>query len=294
MAARFGTRFAAALAVSALMCGAGAGSAGAVDVPCNTILTDSSGTSWLLGASPGLTGATGSPAAPVFLGSVTGLFSPPTITSVGTGTCQSAQGGRELISPTTVNVTPGLDLARRLFVPADGPGFARVVDTWTNTTTHDKTVDPLTIEPRAPHGPPVGPFSIEAGAPNTHWRKTSSGDATVTTDDDWVVLADSDAPAVPGPPVLAEIWRGGASGALRPTTLFGIAPVLPWASGNPQHGAVWNFTIPAGQSRSLMTVYLSRPASGAGLTSTEDDAAALSAGPDSVVAGLTQADQEKV
>src|SRR3954451_11808555 len=189
MAARFGTRFAAALAVSALMCGAGAGSAAAVDVPCNTILTDSSGTSWLLGASPGLTGATGSPAAPVFLGSVTGLFSPLVITSVGTGTCQSAQSGRELISPTTVNVTAGLDLARRLFVPADGPGFARVVDTWTNTTTHDTTVDP---------------FSIEAGAPNTHWRKTSSGDATVTTDDDWVVLADSDAPAVPGSPVLAE------------------------------------------------------------------------------------------
>ena len=279
MAARIGTRFAAALVVSALICGAGAGSAGAVDVPCSTILTDSSGTSWLLGSTPGLTGATGSPLTPVFQGSLTGIFSSMAPANVGTGTCQSVQGGRELVTPTTPNVRPGLDLARRLYVPADGPAFARVVDTWTNTTTSDM---------------PVDPFAFSGGTPSTRWRATSSGDAIVTTGDDWVVLANTDAPADPGVPVVAEIWRGGGPGGLQPTSLLGTSPVTPWGSGDLAHGVVWAFTIPAGQSRSVMTVYLSRPASSTGLTSAQADAAAISAGPDSVVAGLTQADQEKV
>jgi hypothetical protein len=278
--ARRTRRTAAALALIVLGALGAAGTAGAVTVSCNAPLADASGATWrqytgfLEGQLPA--------GNPVFQGAIPGVTATLTAASPG-GTCESEQGGRELVtSPTgTFTSAPGVTVRRRLYVPAGGIGFARVVDTWTNPGPTEATVDP---------------FMYTLGSVGRFWRASSSGDAAVDAADDWFVGADTASPAVPTQPVTAEIWNGAGFTGSRPQYLarFGASTTPPWASGDGNHAVVWPMKLPANSSRSLMHVYLVRQSGAAGLEAAKADAAALAASPDRLYAGLTAADQAKI
>jgi hypothetical protein len=266
MAGRIWIRACGAVIATAVGMLAGAGSASAE--PCTTALTDASGNSWSQGS-----GAVGS--LPVFAGAITGFVGPPVATPLVTtpATCVLQQGDRELSGPAQV-VAPGLTVARRMYVPAGSPAFVRVLDQWTNVSGAPITVEPLIANSNLAN----------------RWRQTSSGDAVVSTADDWVVLTDTDAPADPAFPVVGEIWSG--PGGTRPTALSQATPGLPpWTSGILTHMARWaDVTIGPGDSRFFMYAWLIRPAGAPGLASAIADTAAV-ASDARLYDGISQDDQ---
>jgi hypothetical protein len=273
-------RLAAALALCSLAVLTTAPAASAAPVPCNTALTDGSGTTWqqvsgLVAAGPfAIT-------TPIFggAGDLSGAF--PILLSSTPVTCDSELGGRQLASPEQMLPTTGWGITRRVYVPDTAPGFVRIVDRWRNTTAGPLQLSPSIATP---------------GGPATQWRKTSSGDALVTTDDDWLVMANNPAPTAPSAPVVAEVFSN-ATGTHRAAEFLGITgppPLPPWTSGNQGHVTTFaGQTVPAGESRSVMHVYLVRAASDDGLAAAEADAPAIN---DStrVLEGLSEADLQNI
>jgi hypothetical protein len=199
--------------------------------------------------------------------------------SAATG-CDSEDGGTELtwfpagfIGP---SVPAGLTLSRKLYVPPDGPAFARILDTYNNSSSTPMTISAVSYNP---------------GQSAPVFRQTSSGDLTVNALDDWMVGANAPPGTAPTLPVLGQIWQYAGQPSGRATQLFGSFGI-PWLSGISLNGFVFDgLTIPANSSRSLMHVFVLRPGTQAGLDSALADTPALAAGPSRVYSGLSQAEQ---
>jgi hypothetical protein len=245
---------------------------------CNQTVTDSGGVGWVqtqtVFSAIGPIGTNYSFALPI-VGQ-----SPPTVwAGPAPSGCDSEDGGRELTwfgggfigGPTS----PGLTLSRKLYVPPDGPAFARVVDTYANASSTPITIDVTDLNPA------LSPGFI---------RRTSSGDALASTADDWAVQANTPAGA-PTVPVLGQIWQHAGRADGRATQLLNTFGV-PWTSPAFSNMFVFgNLTIPANSARSLMLVFLVRPGTDAGLASAIADAPALADAPARLYSGLSQAEQ---
>ena len=268
MVGRTRTRSAVALALAAAFLTA-PGSAQALD--CNQAVTDGGGTTWT--QQPLGTVTASRPGDAMTFGQ-TVITSPPQAPNVFATGCSLEDGGRELVWPAENIAAAGVTLTRKVYVPADAPAFARVLHTYTNTLPTPATIS----------------TSVFGGTSATlTWDATSSGDATLTDGDDWVVLRNALPPTKPS---LGEIWNAEGFAGGRPILAAGVVPlVTPWLNGGPSHGyAYGGFTIPPLSSRSLMYVYVLRPETAAGLASARTDTAALARGPARVYSGLSQAE----
>jgi hypothetical protein len=250
----------------------------AVAVPCSTGLADAAGNGWFQGSGA----VAGLPAGGIaFSGFAQPALNgvPPTLLSTTPADCEEKLGGRELVSgPQALGAS--VTVARRFYVPTDSPAFTRVVDTWKNVSASPVTIEPLMASPIVPGG---------------HWRRTSSGDDLVTAADDWAVLANTPA-GTPTQAVVAEIWSGPGA-TRRASGLFATSafPLVPWTSSVIGHLVAYQpLTLQAGESRSLMSLFTFRPASDAGLTAAQADAASLLASPERVFTGMSLADQTKL
>ena len=271
MAHRSAVRSCVVVGLSALALAASAPAVSAAPVPCSTSLTDSTGTPWAQFVGQAVV-------VPVLGVGVTGIANGglPTTLNTTPATCESQLGGRELSGPPQV-AGPGVTVARRLYVPSGAPAFARLLDKWTNTTGSPVTVDPY-----------LATTSV-AGV----WRQTSSGDAVVTTADDWVVLANTTAPTDPTLSTVGEIWSG--PGARRPAAFEVFGPGFPaWTSGIAALYVRWGeITIAPGESRYFMHAYLLRGSGAGGLSSALADTAAVAV-DSRLYDGISQEEQLKL
>jgi hypothetical protein len=268
-----------ALAVACVGLFAASGPAAAVPVPWSTTLVDGAGNSWTQLAGQVVAAPAGAGAAAAL--AQAGLNpSSPAFVATTPASCEEQLGGRQLSGPAQT-AGPFVTVARTLYVPADTPAFARVIDTWKNLSGRNITIEPLEGT------------SISSGA--TRWRQTSSGDAVPTPDDDWVILADTAPGVTPTLPVAAEIWSGpGATRRVAALDALSLPP-SPWVDGDAIHLTAFQpVTIPVGGSRALMSVYLTRPAGDAGLNSAQADAAAISTNPERLFTGVSAAGQESI
>jgi hypothetical protein len=266
-----------ALACAGLLTAGGYSPAAAV--PCSTVLTDAVGNGWSQTGGGILAVPAGALAfSAVAQPALNGL--PPTLLSTTPADCEPKLDNRELVSGPQA-LGPSVTVARRFYVPTETPAFVRVVDTWKNVS-----AGPVSIEP----------LVATLGVPGAVWRQTSSGDALVAPADDWVVLADTAPGVTPTLPVAAEIWSGPGA-TRRASGFFNTAaiPLTPWTSGTVGHLVAYQpLTLAAGESRSIMSLYTFRPASDAGLSAAQTDAASLLASPERVFTGISLADQAKL
>ena len=132
-------------------------------------------------------------------------------------------GGRTVVTAT--QAFSGLDVHREITVPDTGSeDFARTVDVLTNPTG-----SPITTTVRI-----VG--NLGSDAATTVW-KTSDGDATVETTDQWIGTDDADGT---GTPAIVHYIHGPA----------GLQPTLVRLIGDRNDNIEWtyNLTVPAGQT----------------------------------------------
>jgi hypothetical protein len=251
-----------------------ASSSGAEAANCTQAETDVAGNVWTQGFF-GITVAPPATAPSSVAANLVGF--PPTSVFFPTTGCTLEDGDREMVyPPVAVLGSPSLVLTRKVYVPAGAPAFARVLDTYTNTLPAPATLAPT--------------FYNTFTGVGALWDRTSSGDAVLTDDDDWVVLANTPAPVPPTLPSVGEIWSATGFAGTRPDALVGTIP-MPWLSGSPIHGYTYgNLKVPALGSRSLMHVLVVRPAGAAGLASAESDTAALANSSEHVYSGLSAAE----
>jgi hypothetical protein len=193
--------------------------------------------------------------------------------------CTTEEGGREVAYPEqSIGPGPaGLFVARKTYVPATGTGFARFL-----TTVRNSLAIPQLVE--------VGMY---AGHSPDRVRGSGDGDLLLEVGDAWGALADQPAPSAPsfpGPESVAHVWD--AAPALGATGHVGIVSNPgPFASPFTDPGntptARHLVTIPAGGSRTVMTLGLSRDGGQAGLDAAIAAAAALSQAPPEVYAGMS-------
>ena len=267
-----------ALVLCCAGCQLACGTAVATPVPCSTALSDGAGNTWVWTNGSATVQPAGGGLPSGFATTVLN-GAPPTPLNTTPAACESELGGRQLVG-SAQPLGPATTVARKFYVPSSSPGFARVIDTWTNVSGAPIVIDPMEGE----LFPPAGV-----------WRQTSSGDALATAADDWVVLANTAAGVSPTVPVVAEIWNGPgapqrASGLFRTATV----PFLPWASGDLGHAIGYGpVTLAPGESKSLMSAYVVRPSGDGGLNAALADTPVI-ADADRLYEGISAADQAKL
>jgi hypothetical protein len=246
--------------------------------PCSQTLTDASGAIWA--QSPILVGGAFAATPGNYVLDYPLIGVPPAAVWSGPNPangCDSEDGGRELVwFPSPFSAGPaGLTMARKLYVPTDAPAFARIVDTYTNASSIPVAISAVSLTQFNSAG---------------FIRQTSSGAAAPTAADDWVVGANTPS-GTPTNPVLGQIWQRSGQTSVRSSQLFGLLPAA-WTNPSAANAFVFDaLTIPPNSSRSLMFVFVLRPASAAGLTSALADTPALADAPARLYAGLSQAEQ---
>ena len=172
------------------------------------------------------------------------------------------QAGREIrIGPTAFG---SLLATRRVFVPAQG-GYVRFLDEVTNESASEVTV-PLEI-------------SSTLGS----WWETLIRVAPSSVQERYAVTADS--PSSPNDPPLAHVFFDGDPGSLAPVTSFQDG--YPWVS------ARWDLTVPAGETRSIMTFGVQRPRNGVADAQAQAESLSAKAEPD-MLSGLSAQDRARI
>ena len=142
--------------------------------------------------------------------------------------CASEENGRELVLPT--RVVDGIEVTRKVYVPATGLAFARQVDIFENPG-----FTPVTATVRW-HG------NLNADDLTTVER-TSSGDNAVTVGDQWAAFWSTDAPNG-NDLAIASLWDGSGGpdgfGAFGPDGAPGAADGFP-----DQFDLDYNVVVPA-------------------------------------------------
>lgn len=193
------------LVVLAAMLAAAVAAPQAAALPCKPALFDAEPTLWDFEADlegdifDGAHGATGVWRDDAFDGygrllvDVTGGGAGAFYAAPGSDDCGREEGGREVTFPAVV--IEGLEVSRKLYVPAAGPGFARWLDILRNPG-----AAPLTVTVRF-----LGNLGTDADPPppTTAIFGTSSGDNTVTVSDTWATTDDNGAG---GDPQIAHVW----------------------------------------------------------------------------------------
>ncbi|CAB4860782.1 unannotated protein [freshwater metagenome] len=269
------TRFVVAMVTAAALAALAPAGAGATDCS-GTTLTDPAGNIWTSSSSGEATFSYG--AASYFF-SLFATYSPDTPTS-----CSLEAGGRQLVFPEVAlsGGTIGLSMSRKVYVPSNGPAFARFITFVRNTAAHSKPLD----------------FGFYASSGAGFLRGSSSGDLVLSGADSWGVLANQGAPADPIPGaserVLGLLWDAATS--LPVTTRTSavlespgiVATVPPFTSPGSTPTAFYSGVVLApGQTAAFMQVAIVRPSSSAGISAALADAAALDAAPAEIYAGLT-------
>ena len=180
-------------------------------LPCKPALFDAEPTLWDFEADlegdifDGAHGASGTWRDDAFDGygrllvDVTGGTAGAFYSSPGIDDCGREESGREVTFPPVV--IEGLEVSRKLYVPATGPGFARWLDVMTNPG-----ATPLTVTVRF-----LGNLGTDADPPppTTAIFGTSSGDGTVTIADTWATTDDNGAG---GDPQIVHVWDEANNG----------------------------------------------------------------------------------
>jgi RTX calcium-binding nonapeptide repeat (4 copies) len=178
--------------------------------------------------------------------------------------CTHEEGGREVAYPEAT--LAGLEVSRKVFVPANGTPFARF----------------LTLLRNAGGAPVTTTYRLEGNLgsdSDTEVRLTSSGDTTVAVGDAWAVSDDSgEIPPERDDPTLLHVWDGSTPGA--PQALSAVS----WSSSGddgPQFD--WSVTVPPGSTFVFMHVVGQR----SGFSIAAADAPILAAGAPDVFVGMS-------
>ena len=241
--------------VMAVAAAIGAASPGAAaTVPCATTFTDGSGTPWPVSLTPiqgvSLDGMTlAASYARVDIGTT------PFADNASSG-CTSELGGRQIAFPLVSEPTGQLELKRTVYVPASGPGFARVVDTVSNTTNA-----PVQFEYETFQYDMGGGLGVIA---------TSSGDTAVDQTDSWVSTQRSfpHAQVLLGPGGTGPAWTGSGPYVVQ---------------------SMWNVTVPALSRVSFLQVVAQGAAGVDGEAAVVASANRLAAMPKDLLYGMTTA-----
>jgi hypothetical protein len=187
--------------------------------------------------------------------------------------CVTEDSAREVGFPADTTTVTGVNVSRKVYIPATGLAFARWLDTFTNTTGA-----PITFIAR--WGGNLGSDSATTVA------GTSSGDAVMTEADNWVNTFESPLSAT-SDPLVTNMWDGSASsprqraekaGRFRPST-----PGYATSATTDYEGAEYTVTLQPGETKRFMHVLALR------LNSVEQWAAsaALAAEPNDLFVGLS-------
>lgn len=187
--------------------------------------------------------------------------------SAAADSCTHEEGGREVAYPEAT--LSGLEVSRKVFVPAAGTPFARF----------------LTLLRNAGAAPVTTTYTFEGNLGSdgdTVIRLTSSGDTVAAVGDAWAVSDDSGGtPPERDDPTLLHVWDGTAAGA--PQALAAID----WPSADDDSPAVdWNVTVPAGSTYVFLHVVGQR----SGFLGASEDAPVLAAGAPDVFVGMSTAE----
>ena len=148
------------------------------------------------------------------------------------GAAPTIAGGREIrIGPSAFG---SLVVSRRIFVPAEG-GYVRFVDEVTNESGGEVTVP------------------VDVSSTLGSWWETQVLVAPNAVQGRYVVTSDS--ASSPVDPPLAHVFFDGDPSSLAPSSAY-FQQWQPWI------GTSWELTIPAGQTRAIMTFGVQRPRSG--------------------------------
>lgn len=154
--------------------------------------------------------------------------------SPGNDACGREEGGREVTFPAVT--IEGLEVSRKLYVPATGPGFARWLDILTNPGAATATVTVRFLGNLGTDADPPPPTTVVFG--------TSDGDNTVTIADTWATTDDNGAG---GDPQIVHVWDEASAG--RPDGPEGIT----LANGNENFDVQYsNVPIAPGQTAVFM------------------------------------------
>jgi Ca2+-binding RTX toxin-like protein len=178
--------------------------------------------------------------------------------------CTHEDGGREIVYPEAA--LSGLEVSRKVFVPATGEPFARFL-----TLLRNAGAAPVTTTYR---------FEGNLGSDSsTRIRLTSSGDATAAVGDAWAVSDDTaDTPPEPEDPRIIQVWDGTAAGAPQKLT------AIDWPSTTDDGPLVdWDVTVPAGSTFVFMHLVGQR----VGFLGASADAPVLAAGAPDVFVGMS-------
>ena len=175
----------------------------------------------------------------------------------------SLQAGREVrMGPTSFG---SLLVSRRIFVPAAG-GYVRFLDEVTNDSAAEVTVP------------------IEISSTLGSWFDTRVLVAPSTVESRYAVTADS--LSAPNDPPLAHVLGDGDSASLAPASTS-------FQDGSPWVNARWELTIPAGETRSIMTFGVQRRRDG--VAAAQAQAESLSGKAEAgMLAGLSPEDRARV
>jgi Ca2+-binding RTX toxin-like protein len=182
--------------------------------------------------------------------------------------CTHEDGGREIAYPE--DLLGGLQVSRKVFVPATGIAFARFLSLLRNDT-----AAPVTTTYQ---------FTGNLGSDSsTAIEATSSGDKTAAVGDVWAVSHDTaDSPPEPEDPVVLQVWAGTAPGAPQ-----GITSIAWPSTGDDAPEVNWDVTVPPGATFVFMHVVGQRIA----LTPALADVQQLAAGAPDVFVGMSTAEK---
>jgi len=181
--------------------------------------------------------------------------------------CALEEDGREVVYPE--ETLAGLEVSRKVFVPATGAGFARFLSILRNAG-----AAPVTT---------TYTFGGNLGSNgNTFVFTTSSGDATVTTADRWAVSNDSDGDATQErfDPTVGTIWDGFAPGAAQTAT------TTTFVNGDDGPEFDYDVTVPPGSTFVFLHAVVQRESDASAVAAATE----LSAGLSDVFAGMSLAE----
>jgi hypothetical protein len=174
-----------------------------------------------------------------------------------------APAAREIrIGPTAFG---SLLASRRIFVPAAG-GYVRFLDDVTNESTSEVTV-------------PVEVYSLLGS-----WWDTRLLVDPSSVQQRYAVTSDS--LSSPNDPPLAHVLTDADPASLAPSSVY-------FQDGYPWTYATWDLTIPAGETRSILTFAVQRPRDGAAAAQAQAESLSLKSEPGMLV-GLSAAERARV
>jgi hypothetical protein len=191
--------------------------------------------------------------------------------------CSAEAGGRQIIFPSdeiTTGPLSGLVLSRKLYVPATGLAFARMLLSVTNATGAPITPDQVLFD-----GDNLGSDG------DTQVVGSSSGDGVMDATDAWSATNDTLTDPqgdLNGDPALTHVWAGEGTVARKPDVVTQSGDQLDFGFTTP--------TIAPGQTFSFIVVEAQRGSSADAVAAAQ----ALSASPIELYAGLTPAEIAQV